>query len=228
MYFGTPTHNAIIDYQKEPENDKKNEIYTDRIRPAFNKLVENLIFIHGFHNGITPYEILKAECVCFLFESLNKFDASKGSKAFSYFNVVAKHWLIIRSKKEKKERITKLSIHATDSMSARDKRTVETYRAESSQETKIIIKESKDELFEIFEKISKKLTGENEQTCIAAIKKIFTDVDEIELFNKRAVFVYLREISNLNSKQLSISLSNIRKHFREIVKDEDIVLILGE
>ena len=41
------------------------------------------------------------------------------------------------------------------------------------------------------------------------------NIKKIEFFNKRAVFVYLREISGLNSNELSMSLSNIRKIYRK-------------
>ena len=51
--------------------------------------------------------------------------------------------------------------------------------------------------------------------------KLFKDIDSLELLNKRAIFVYLREISGLNPKQLSVAMSNVRKHFREIVKNND-------
>ena len=88
------------DIKCEKCENKRKEIYIEKIYPAFSKLVENLIYIHGFCSDTLPYEILKNDCVNFLFESILKFDHNKGSKAFSYFNVVAKNWLIINSKKD--------------------------------------------------------------------------------------------------------------------------------
>ena len=60
----------------------------------------------------------------------------------------------------------------------------------------------------------------NEIACISAIIKIFEMVDQLDFLNKRAIFVYVRDISGLNSKQLSASMSSIRKLYREI-KSED-------
>ena len=42
-----------------------------------------------------------------------------------------------------------------------------------------------------------------------------------DLLNKRAIFVYLRDISNLNPKQLSIAMSSIRKHYKLLVKQDE-------
>ena len=56
---------------------------------------------------------------------------------------------------------------------------------------------------------------------------LFDNIEELEFLNKRAIFVYLREISGLNPKQLSVALSSIRKHYRELVKSDDIFMLFG-
>ena len=99
MYFGTEQHEAIVRYQKEEDDRTRKEIYLNEILPAFNKLAENLIYIHGFKSH-ESFESLRSDCVVFLYETLKKFDPSRGTKAFSYFNVVAKNWLIIQNKKK--------------------------------------------------------------------------------------------------------------------------------
>jgi len=83
-YFDKNTHNAIVRYQDTEDVKIKNEIYIKEILPAFDKLAENLIFIHGFIKTIDThsYENLKSDCVSFLYETLHKFDHTRGSKAF--------------------------------------------------------------------------------------------------------------------------------------------------
>ena len=65
LYFNADTHAAIVKYQGEESLDKKSEIYIADILPAFNKLVENLIFIHGFAKINGSYEDLRNDCVSF-------------------------------------------------------------------------------------------------------------------------------------------------------------------
>tara|TARA_B100000900_G_C20060139_1_gene505563 strand:+ start:42 stop:518 length:477 start_codon:yes stop_codon:yes gene_type:complete len=156
---------------------------------------------------------------------MHKFDPSKGSKAFSYFNVVAKHWLIAHSKKDIKRKKMSVSLEDFANLSAVDKNSIEMHEKIISPERKMLIEETKEDLKEIFEKISKRITSENEILCMKAIVEVFKNVDQLDFLNKRAVFVYLREISGLNPKQLSIAMSNIRKHYKEIVKSDKYKLI---
>ena len=220
-YFGKDAHNAIVRYQNEPDKDKRDEIYINDILPAFNKLSENLIFIHRFANSKEDYEILKNDCVSFLFETLNKFDPSRGTKAFSYFNVVAKNWLIIKSKKRTKNNSRIVSIDDSQSLTSSDAATIENYSITAMQDFKIMKQESRDSLFEMLEVIKERLKSDNEKSCIEAIITLFTNIDDLDLLNKRAIFIYMRELSGLNPKQLSVSMSSIRKHYRELVKDGD-------
>ena len=46
-------------------------------------------------------------------------------------------------------------------------------------------------------------------------------IGDLDFLNKRAIFVYLREISGLNPKQLSVAMSGIRKHYKELCKNND-------
>jgi len=218
-YFGKDAHNAIVRYQNEPDKSTRDEIYINDILPAFSKLSENLIFIHRFAKSKEEYEIMKNDCVSFLFETLNKFDPSRGTKAFSYFNVVAKNWLIIQSKKKMKSNSRIVSLDDTQSLSYSDSAAIENYSISAMQDFKIMKKESKESLFELLDVIKGRLKSDNEKSCIDAIITLFTNIDDLDLLNKRAIFIYMRELSSLNPKQLSVSMSSIRKHYRELIKD---------
>ena len=156
----------------------------------------------------------------FLFETLGKFDASRGTKAFSYFNVVAKNWLIIRSKKNIKNIMRHVSIDDTDSVSAVDPEFFEKYSTDGGHEYEIFKKESMDSLFELMKEIKGRLHNENEIACMNAIITLFSKIEDLDLLNKRAVFVYMRELSSLTPKQLSVAMSSIRKHYKDLLKDE--------
>ncbi len=221
LYFNADTHAAIVRYQNEEAADKKSDIYIADILPAFNKLVENLIFIHGFAKINGSYEDLRNDCVSFLYETLHKFDASRGTKAFSYFNVVAKNWLIIRSKQKMKSNRRHVSLDDHTSLSSADQIKIENHSVSPAQDYRIIIQESKENLSKMMVEIRKKLNSENEIACMDAIITLFEKVDELDLLNKRAVFVYMRDLSNLNPKQLSIAMSSIRKHYRVLAKNDD-------
>lgn len=213
-YFTQETHDAIREYQNTEALEEMHEIYVSRILPAFNKLAENLIFIHRFARSVEAFGRLKNDCVTFLYETLHKFDHTRGTKAFSYFNVVAKNWLIIKSKQNIKKNRRNISIELKDYMSSEDKFAIESYSIVNAPDINIIKSESMVDMFLLMDEIRTKLTVENEIACMDAIITLFRHVDDLDMLNKRAVFVYIRDISGLNPKQLSIAMSAIRKHYK--------------
>ena len=54
-----------------------------------------------------------------------------------------------------------------------------------------------------------------------AIKIIMSEPDEIEIFNKKAIYLYLREITGLNTKQIVNSLNKIRVKYKDFKTDWD-------
>tara|TARA_B100000700_G_C15061156_1_gene865937 strand:- start:7469 stop:8203 length:735 start_codon:yes stop_codon:yes gene_type:complete len=217
LYFNQDTQESIIAYQNEDTLSKKQDIYVTGILPAFDKLVENLIFIHGFTKsfGAGSYEMLKADCVSFLYESIHKWDPAKGSKAFSYFNVVAKNWLIIKTKQRQKLNKRHVSIDNT-ALGIRDKQAIENHQIAPAQDEVMISAERSEAIIAMLYEIKNRVSSDNENACIDAIITIFESVDQLDFLNKRALFVYMRDLSSLNPKQLSIAMSSIRKHYKQL------------
>ena len=221
MYFSAETQAAIEEWQAEETEDKKAEIYTVKIMPAFNTLAENLILIYGFAKGKHDFGSLKNDCVTFLYETLHKFDASRGTKAFSYFNVVAKNWLILNTRKRKRVQDNSYSIHELDSFNAVDRTAILNYQVSAAPDDIMIKKELQGEIRKVLAIIRERVVSANDISCVEAITVVFDKIDDLDLLNKRAIYVYIREISGLNSKQLSTSMSTVRKLYRQI-KGEDL------
>jgi len=135
--------------------------------------------------------------------------------------------LIIQSKKRVKAKIRHVCID-DQNLSLTEKQTIENSQVLPSQESIMIIEEDKLILKELLYEIEKKLSNQNEIICVKAIITLFNKIGDLDFLNKRAVFVYLRELSGLNAKQLSVAMSNIRKHYRDITKNNcDFILFTG-
>lgn len=219
LYFGPEVQVSMLRYREEIDDKSKEKIYVEEIMPAFNKLVENLIYIYGFAKGADSVHEVKSDCVCFLYENMHKFDPSRGTKAFSYFNVVARNWLIIHSKKRTKDGVRSVSIEDVTRLSQADRRAIANHSIMQSPDDILINAGRKDRILEVLVKIDKRLSEDYEKSTIAALKMIFENADDIDLLSKRAVFLYVREIANLNQKQLSSAMAVIRRHYKEIVND---------
>ena len=96
IYFGTPVQNAVIRYNECDNPAIKNKIYKEHIQFAFNKLAENLIHTFKFYYFDYPLDEVKHEVVAFLVMQMPKYQPDKG-RAFSYFSVVGKNWLILHN-----------------------------------------------------------------------------------------------------------------------------------
>ncbi len=197
----------------------KSKLYKEEIEPAFDKLVENLIFIHNFLSLHDSYEDLKSDCVTFLYQAIPKFKTEKGYKAFSYFNIIAKHFLIIRGKQRANKIKKNVCFDDPDSMGVAEYEAFVEYCTVPSPDVEMISKELNKEIGELLEEIRKRLKNDSENKTIDSIIYIFKHIDEIDLLNKRAVFFYIREMTGLSAKQLTTNMAVIKRHYKDLRGD---------
>ena len=216
MYFNSDTQTAIIKFQDSNEKKEKDKLYVEEIMPAFEKLVENLINIYKFAGLYDSYDDLKNDCVNFLFETIGKFDASRGTNAFSYFNVVAKNWLIIKTKQKSQKTKKNVSLDDPSLLHGYEKTIVEEHNMLPSQDSMLDDFYSFDNITTILYEIRESAVTENELTCINSIITIFENIDDIDLLNKNAILLYMRELSGLSPKQLTTTMQSIKKRYRKI------------
>lgn len=219
MYFNQNTQKAICDYQVAQTKKERAQLYVHGIMPAFNKLVENLINIHKFTSLHDTYDDLKNDCVTFLFETIGKFDGNRGTNAFSYFNVVAKNWLIIRTKQKSQRTKRSVSLDDPEALSVNEQRIVEDYSTIPSQEALLENESSAKAVIGMLYEIRSKVKTENELACINSIITIFDNIDDIDLLNKSAILLYMRELSGLSPKQLTTTMQAVKKSYRRLKLD---------
>lgn len=221
LYFNADTQEAIVKYQNEKSKKEKDKLYVEDILPAFDKLVENLINIYKFAGAHNTYEELKNDCINFLFETLGKFDAGRGTNAFSYFNVVAKNWLISKTKQRLQRAKRSVSLDDPDnSLSTHEILVVEEHSSLPSQDLLADALGSIERTIEILHEVRKKVKTENELTCINSVITIFENIDDIDLVNKSAILLYMRELSGLSPKQLATAIQSIKKYYKRIKSDD--------
>lgn len=236
-YFTMDTQAAIVEFQKEPLLEVRNKVFHDRIYPAFASLVENLINVYGYHVSFESKDDLRNECIEFLFTTVGKFNVERGSKAFSYFNVVAKNWLTIRSKTNSKRQSTHVSIdwssaglrndravnlsQSQRALGFHDLDQIERQNPVVSPEDAMIAKESETKLPNLVRSLTDLARNEVEVEVMRAIGILTSNLDDLDLLNKRAVLLYLRELTGLNSKQVSGALASLKKHYKTL-RDADL------
>lgn len=216
LYFHSGTQDAIVLYQGEPDKKEREKIYVQEIKPAFEKLVENLINIHKFTIYHDSTLDMVNDCTNFLFETIHKFDAKRGTNAFSYFNVVAKNWLIIKSKQRQMQSRRSVSLFDPDVLSNNDLITINDYCTLPAQDEIVEKQKTCEDILEVLYEIRNMIKTENELSCINSIIVIFENIDDIDIINKSAILLYMRELSGLAPKQLTMTMQSVRRYYKEI------------
>ena len=215
MYFTEVHEAAIVEYCSSNCNNRKSELYVEFIQPTFNEMVDKIVYSYHF-TSLANIDDLRAECKAWLVTILDKFDPNKGSKAFSYFSVVTKNWFIHKVKKHKKklEREVPLAIAELDP----DIHFVD--KAESYQDKKLrqeMIANLREEMASWKDDFQK----EKEKKVYDAVIMLFDSAEDIEIFNKKAIYLYLRELTGMNTKQIVSQLNKMKKKYREFRENWD-------
>jgi len=215
MYFTQVHENAIIEYCNTDNFRKKEELYETLIQPAFSQMVDKIVFTYRF-TTLPDIDDLREECKGWLVTILAKFDPNKGHKAFSYFSVVTKNWFIHKVKKNKKRLEREVSFEAVDYDLERDLLD----KAESFQD-QTVRKELMANLKKEMESWEPDFSKESEKKVYDAVMVLFESADQIEIFNKKAIYLYLRELTGMNTKQIVVQLNKMRSRYRDFRKDWD-------
>jgi len=209
IYFGTPVHDAIVKYNRSEDVGFRHKIYTEEIHPAFLKLAENIINTFKFSYFTYGFRDLQEEVVSNLVLNMHKFDETKGSKAFSYFSVVAKNYLILNNNANYK----KLKIHDD----------IETLY-EHGIDDEVINKSPSVEVFKktlnYFEEHLENLFPKQQDKDVAeSILYLCRNKDNIDNFNKKALYIMIREMTDVKTSKIT-QISNVFRKIYPKIQEE--------
>ena len=211
-YFNQTTENAIIRYNKTDDAALKNKIYTQHISYPFDKLAENIIHTFKFYYFDVPSEQVKHEVVSFLVMNMHKFQEGKG-KAFSYFSIVAKNYLILHNNKNYKN----YKIH--------DKMDVLDYGSNirETQDRYEVAEFNKEYVTEMLHYWDNNLTNifkrQKDILVADAVLEIFRRRENIENFNKKALYILIREMTGSKTQHIT-RIVNIMKKYNTRLQHE--------
>ena len=207
-YFTEVHEEAIIAYVASDDIRERTELYNKYLGPVFDELVDKIVFTYKF-TTLPNIDYLRDECKIWLITILDKYDPSKGSKAFSYFSVITKNWFIHKVKKQSKKTRTEIEfLDLPKDLEMKYISTTNPYPKEREHEE--FFNFLKNEI-DSWEHDKMKV---NEEKVLNAIRILFESADDIEIFNKKAIYLYMREITGLNTKQVVNNLNKMRIRYR--------------
>jgi len=199
QYFTQETEDAIVKYNSSSDPEERSEIYRTGIHYGFFKLTENIIHTFKFYyTEVDNIEHLQHEVITFLLSKIHLFDPSRGAKAFSYFGTIAKRYLIIQNTQNYKKRIDKApleDLHHDLKYS---------YDMDYDPTEKDDLSNFLDEYLEYCTKNIYVLFPKEKDAKVAdAILEIFRKRENIDIFNKKAIYLYVREMVDVKTPHIT-------------------------
>jgi len=210
QYFTQDTEDAIVLYNNTTDFELKSRIYQDRIHYAFFKLTENIIHTFKFYyTEVDNIEDLQHEVITFLLSKIHLFNPAKGAKAFSYFGTIAKRYLILSNQKNYKKRIDTIGLDTIE---------------EDEEHSYSIDDSSHDERLSMFidiytEHVTKHIytlfPKEYDARIADAILELFRKREHLDIFNKKALYIYIREIIDVKTPKITKIANQLYDIFKE-------------
>jgi len=215
-YYFTKVHEeAIILYASKNDREIRTQLYITYIGPAFSEMVDKIIYTYKF-TTLPNIDVLKEECKIWLTTILDKYDPNRGSKAFSYFSVITKNWFIHKVKKNTQQNKREIKYHDISRDLEQEHLSTQNSYEQDREEQEFWLYLWKE--INVWEQENLK---PNEERVLKAVCILLKHSNEIEIFNKKAIYLYLRELTGLNTKQVVNNLNKLRIRYRFFKKNWD-------
>ena len=209
-YWGEDQEAAVIEFNTNEDIEQKHQVFIKIIDPAFRKLVENIYYTYNFNKILWDRDQIEHEVMAHLYEKLGKFDVTKNKKSFSYFGTITKNWMIQRCNADKNKRF----------IDDDNQDMIVQNISISEYEEKKIIHHNEDFINEIIKDFDDWDAKDNYSKDDFAVLEIVNDIlknyERFSIYNKKQLYVYIREATDLPSRKITKSLKKIKINYGDV------------
>lgn len=193
---------------------KKEKIYNSSIKAPMKRLIEAIMFKYKLVRDDIDVKTQIEDCASHIHDKFHRFDPSQGTKSYSYFGTIAKHYL--QNKKKEAYAHKKSNLNYDDYTEIIDRSN--NYEIDDQPvETNVV------DLFQymigMFEKNSNnKLFNENDKKLLNTIIELFRDHDEAfngKKYEKGEIFSVILERTRMTKEEMSKSVSKLKNLYKE-------------
>jgi len=212
IYFGTPAQEAIIEYNKSTDPAERSKIYEERIKYPFEKLAENVLNTFKFTYFDVPKIDIQMEVVSTMVEKMHMFQEGKG-RAFSYFTIIAKNHLILKNNGNyKRWKQNSLLSQMPETWNPEN----DHYEVEENNE----FKEFKQIMLDYWDKNLSTVFSKKRDIQIAdAILELFRRSEHIENFNKKHLYLLIREMTDCKTHYITKVVNVMKQHQKKMLNE---------
>ena len=223
LYFGPEQEEAVVKFLTSESYSERNKIYNEFLRHPINKMVESIIRRYKLYRKEYDYEDVHSDTLSFLVTKMHNFKPDKNKKAYSYFGTICKHYLLGQLIKDDKKLKSDISYE-------------DVYKTVENMDTQIYnIDDQKMQLDDFIKEISASIKAELQHTKVsetelkvgdALIKildnweTIFEQVGSGNKYNKNLILSYIREITDLTTKDIRVGMRRFKKMYGLIKNDK--------
>jgi hypothetical protein len=205
-YFTEDTQNAIVEYVASEDQEFRNTVYRERIEYGFFKLTQNIIHTFKFYyTDGESVEDVQQEVIAFLLEKLKLYKPHKG-KAYSYFGTIAKRYLILKNKKNYQKLQDKGDLAEVDDDKKIKEETINSYYSQDYSITEFMSLYIR----YVDKNLSKLFPKDNDAKTADAIMELFRKCESLDIFNKKALYIYIREMVDIDTPQITKIIKKLK------------------
>jgi hypothetical protein len=210
-YFTQETEDAIVRYNNTSDIVLRDRIFTKEIYYPFYKLVENIIHTFKFYyTDVSDIEDLKLEIISVLVEEkIHRFDPTNGAKAFSYFQTIVKRWLINYNNRNYKKLKQVGSFEEMED-------SYETGLDNDNSQIMTLSNLLTQYVNMMYENIDVNFPKEQEAKVADAVLTLFKTRHDLEIFKKKALYIYIREMTDCETPTLTKVISKLKLEFYKL------------
>lgn len=228
LYFGPEQETAVVEFLTSESYSERNKIYNDYLRHPINKMIDSIIRRYKLYRKDYTFEDMHADTLSFLVTKMHNFKPDKNKKAYSYFGTICKHYLLgqlIKDDKKVRTDIRYDDVYKTietmddfiyNNIEDNDKTPLDMFICEISESIKKELSdESSTKLSENEIKVGNSLI-----TVLDNWETIFEQVESGNKYNKNLILSYIREMSDLTTKDIRVSMRRFKKIYALLKNDK--------
>jgi hypothetical protein len=223
LYFGPEQEEAVVKFLTSESYSERNKIYNEFLKDPINKMVESIIRRYKLYRKEYEYEDVHSDTLSFLITKAHNFKPDKNKKAYSYFGTICKHYLLgqlIKDDKKIKSDVSYEDVYKTIETMDDQIYSIDDERIQLDDFIDEISASIKAELR--FNKLSETeiKVGDALTKILDNWEDIFEQIESGNKYNKNLILSYIREITDLSTKDIRIGMRRYKKMYIFLKNDK--------
>lgn len=225
IYFGKQLQNIIIQYNQQTDPVIRQELYKNHIDVAFRKIANSLLYKYRIQQRIQNSQTILLECLSNMIQKMQGFDPSRGS-GFTYFTVIARNFILDQLDKGIRHNSKFKSINQVnddgEQINLLENCSYEHWNHERDRQYSEVLLSLvfTDLVQQIEQSIIPHLKNQKQVQVANAVLQLMRDVNLIKNFNRKAIMIYITEMTGQKPEVINKVLKIIGRNYYKIKTDK--------